>query len=64
VTRRRRANEKGRLAPPQFTSVPYRFLLFFFLDDFALRFLAICFPLPVKERTFRTFGERESNRRE
>jgi hypothetical protein len=21
----------------------YRFLLFFFLDDFALRFLAICF---------------------
>jgi hypothetical protein len=45
-----RPNKKGGLRRPQFTSC-YRFFAFF-LDDFALRFLAICFPLQMKERTF------------
>jgi hypothetical protein len=39
--------QKGRLAPPSFFQNCYRRFLPFFLDDFfALRFLAICCPLP------------------
>ncbi|MGH8482200.1 MAG: hypothetical protein ACRES8_07055 [Nevskiaceae bacterium] len=49
---------------PQFTASCYRFFAFFF-EDFALRFLAICFSLPVKDKDLsRTFGEREMHRRE
>lgn len=44
-----RPNKKGGLRRPQFTS--YYFFFAFFLDDFALRFLAICCPLQMKERT-------------
>lgn len=35
--------KKGGLRRPHSLQKNYFFLLFFFLDDFALRFLAICF---------------------
>jgi len=54
-------NEKGGLRRPEC----YRFFAFFFLDDFALRFLAICFsPSELKKDLSRTFGESNCIHRE
>jgi len=44
--------KKGGLRRPHSLQKNYFFLLFFFLDDFALRFLAICFSLPSERKTF------------